>query len=97
MVFLVSSRRRHTRWPRDWSSDVCSSDLFVLLKRPEDEVDVGCPLHRPKFDVDSKSCQAGANRIGDQGILGVTAGGMVERDRLVEVKIGFFQKLPRQI
>src|SRR5207253_7302001 len=22
------SRRRHTRWPRDWSSDVCSSDLF---------------------------------------------------------------------
>src|SRR5207253_8694781 len=24
-----SSRRRHTRWPRDWSSDVCSSDLFA--------------------------------------------------------------------
>src|SRR5207253_8500609 len=24
-----SSRRRHTRWPRDWSSDVCSSDLGV--------------------------------------------------------------------
>src|SRR5207253_7585182 len=22
--------RRHTRWPRDWSSDVCSSDLKVL-------------------------------------------------------------------
>src|SRR5207253_4080294 len=21
------SRRRHTKWPRDWSSDVCSSDL----------------------------------------------------------------------
>src|SRR5207253_3414783 len=21
-------RRRHTRWPRDWSSDVCSSDLL---------------------------------------------------------------------
>src|SRR5207253_8546418 len=28
------SRRRHTRWPRDWSSDVCSSDLAyaMLLK-----------------------------------------------------------------
>src|SRR5207253_7029324 len=24
------SRRRHTRWPRDWSSDVCSSDLDHL-------------------------------------------------------------------
>src|SRR5690625_7383650 len=27
MSFFFSSRRRHTRWPRDWSSDVCSSDL----------------------------------------------------------------------
>src|SRR5437660_6894604 len=29
--FFFSSRRRHTRWPRDWSSDVCSSDLGGLL------------------------------------------------------------------
>src|SRR5215510_5654482 len=29
--FFFSSRRRHTRWPRDWSSDVCSSDLLCLL------------------------------------------------------------------
>src|SRR5437870_11024031 len=28
-LFFFSSRRRHTRWPRDWSSDVCSSDLGV--------------------------------------------------------------------
>src|SRR5207253_3723536 len=27
-----SSRRRHTRWPRDWSSDVCSSDLYRWTK-----------------------------------------------------------------
>src|SRR6266498_5380686 len=26
---FFSSRRRHTRCGRDWSSDVCSSDLFV--------------------------------------------------------------------
>src|SRR5437660_11297529 len=26
-IFFFSSRRRHTRWPRDWSSDVYSSDL----------------------------------------------------------------------
>src|SRR5690625_1018426 len=26
---FFSSRRRHTRWPRDWSSDVCSSDLLL--------------------------------------------------------------------
>src|SRR5690625_7976206 len=29
MFFFFSSRRRHTRWPRDWSSDVCSSDLVT--------------------------------------------------------------------
>src|SRR5690606_42034445 len=28
-----SSRRRHTRFSRDWSSDVCSSDLLVVLRR----------------------------------------------------------------
>src|SRR5439155_17111673 len=32
--FFFSSRRRHTIWPRDWSSDVCSSDLCSsLVKR----------------------------------------------------------------
>src|SRR5690625_6612759 len=29
-LFFFSSRRRHTRWPRDWSSDVCSSDLVSV-------------------------------------------------------------------
>src|SRR5207249_8030206 len=28
-VFFFSSRRRHTRSKRDWSSDVCSSDLAL--------------------------------------------------------------------
>src|SRR5690606_41185774 len=35
--FLFSSRRRHTIFSRDWSSDVCSSDLDRLLVAvPED-------------------------------------------------------------
>src|SRR5579863_2750911 len=29
--FFFSSRRRHTRWTGDWSSDVCSSDLLCRL------------------------------------------------------------------
>src|SRR2546422_6976396 len=32
LFFFFSSRRRHTRCSRDWSSDVCSSDLVVLLE-----------------------------------------------------------------
>src|SRR3989440_7165029 len=30
LFFFFSSRRRHTRSDRDWSSDVCSSDLGAL-------------------------------------------------------------------
>src|SRR3712207_5810939 len=40
--FFFSSRRRHTRYWRDWSSDVCSSDLItgkdVLAEHPERNV-----------------------------------------------------------
>src|SRR5579862_4817689 len=30
--FFFSSRRRHTRWNCDWSSDVCSSDLQCIYQ-----------------------------------------------------------------
>src|SRR5258707_9556161 len=36
--FFFSSRRRHTRYWRDWSSDVCSSDLSCFpFGSPEEE------------------------------------------------------------
>src|SRR5690349_24629077 len=35
--FFFSSRRRHTRSLRDWSSDVCSSDLRHEQLNPEQE------------------------------------------------------------
>src|SRR3712207_8362265 len=31
-LFFFSSRRRHTRYWRDWSSDVCSSDLAKYVE-----------------------------------------------------------------
>src|SRR2546422_7212586 len=34
--FFFSSRRRHTRCSRDWSSDVCSSDLQMHRLGPRD-------------------------------------------------------------
>ena len=33
ILFFFSSRRRHTRSDRDWSSDVCSSDLILGVPR----------------------------------------------------------------
>src|SRR3984893_9657177 len=38
VFFFFSSRRRHTRWPRDWSSDVCSSDLRKALSWPARQI-----------------------------------------------------------
>src|SRR5207245_7290378 len=46
--FFFSSRRRHTRCYRDWSSDVCSSDLLLssqhALKQPAEPMpESSCP------------------------------------------------------
>src|SRR5256885_2045576 len=41
---FFSSRRRHTRLQGDWSSDVCSSDLFVIVHlgfRTQPQVECG--------------------------------------------------------
>src|SRR2546429_9778016 len=42
LFFFFSSRRRHTRCSRDWSSDVCSSDLTFVPN--------GSPGHRSYMD-----------------------------------------------
>src|SRR5690606_39420657 len=39
--FFFSSRRRHTRFSRDWSSDVCSSDLNVANARQRIRINRG--------------------------------------------------------
>src|SRR5690606_39711492 len=52
--FFFSSRRRHTRFSRDWSSDVCSSDLTLLPRsgsvtaRARDRVPVLCMEAHPE-------------------------------------------------
>src|SRR5699024_12028831 len=33
ILFVITSRRRHTRSKRDWSSDVCSSDMSVAINQ----------------------------------------------------------------
>src|SRR6266567_3304567 len=37
VIFFFSSRRRHTRFDCDWSSDVCSSDLTLAQKQGADQ------------------------------------------------------------
>src|SRR5690606_39855191 len=46
VVFFFSSRRRHTRFSRDWSSDVCSSDLAVIRAGEDDDGRIGVVAQR---------------------------------------------------
>src|SRR5260370_6642165 len=78
-AFFFSSRRRHTRFKCDWSSDVCSSDLGNYLGDARlaicecsglverDGVQVGHGLEvRAAFDQDPSTC-AVANGSADRG------------------------------
>src|SRR5215510_10443454 len=65
--FFFSSRRRHTRWPRDWSSDVCSSDLHDL----EPNKVLGAAIYKPtvvavegNYDDVNRLCTEIADRYG---------------------------------
>src|SRR5712692_10805319 len=50
VFFFFSSRRRHTIWNCDWSSDVCSSDLGWGC-RTQDDSPVNKPPQRPKLSL----------------------------------------------
>src|SRR3712207_375952 len=73
-IFFFSSRRRHTRYWRDWSSDVCSSDLiraFPPIARARRTVlaDLGIPesaLENRDFlaDFDARDAQRALNGTG---------------------------------
>src|SRR5699024_11263278 len=60
LFFFFSSRRRHTRSKRDWSSDVCSSDLAAV-----DEIKWDGEHHRTDIAE-----AAAAGRIGLAEIYG---------------------------
>src|SRR2546430_3631307 len=46
--FFFSSRRRHTRFDCDWSSDVCSSDLILTAQRQHGVDHDGVPILQPE-------------------------------------------------
>src|SRR2546421_8896567 len=52
LFFFFSSRRRHTRSDRDWSSDVCSSDLILRFRvTPKYQRWTACPLESSGFHL----------------------------------------------
>src|SRR2546430_5823586 len=65
-VFFFSSRRRHTRFDCDWSSDVCSSDLVGLYPQ--------LPLSEQKlpFHIVTFGPLGGAGALGDRRLMATT-------------------------
>src|SRR5256886_10035103 len=49
--FLFSSRRRHTRFDCDWSSDVCSSDLELFIRVPTELTDGALALGSTRWEA----------------------------------------------
>src|SRR5437868_15218096 len=74
-VFFFSSRRRHTRSKRDWSSDVCSSDL-----QPGASRDAGTAGGEVRDGRDRRDRRAGAAGCPvREGAAGKAAGQGVHR------------------
>src|SRR3712207_7384970 len=63
--FFFSSRRRHTRYWRDWSSDVCSSDLGEILQIKEV---INSMVDR--LSVFADEVTRVAREVGTEGVLG---------------------------
>src|SRR3712207_4272987 len=63
LFFFFSSRRRHTRYWRDWSSDVCSSDLKPVL---EDDGRCGGEAHPPSVRT-TRGAPPGRRRTDREG------------------------------
>src|ERR1017187_10768159 len=60
--FFFSTRRRHTRYIGDWSSDVCSSDLLFCARRGTAVTRAYQPTRAaqdPGVDRGTESCVAG--------------------------------------
>src|SRR5439155_8622311 len=72
--------RRHTRWPRDWSSDVCSSDLFSW-----NSMTTVVPRYCPKISGITLSRVSGHG--GEQEIFGQYRGTTVVMEFHEKVKI----------
>src|SRR5690606_39737115 len=66
--FFFSSRRRHTRFSRDWSSDVCSSDLPALRGG---RVAVECKDYGGKLQAAQWLREAETERGNDDAVAGL--------------------------
>src|SRR5206468_4551073 len=90
--FFFSSRRRHTRSDRDWSSDVCSSDLDTLPRdgrRSRDRARAVSGL-LPLYDADEIRAldSAAIEGLGLPGTVLMERAGLAAAHRSEERRVG---------
>src|SRR5690606_41031290 len=88
-IFFFSSRRRHTRFSRDWSSDVCSSDLprpapeaLMRILVAEDEPRIS------RFIARGLTASGYTPTVVDDGIAALDHASSGEFDRSEERRVG---------
>src|SRR5437868_14931340 len=80
--FFFSSRRRHTRSKRDWSSDVCSSDLSAPATSSRCPPGMAC-TGRSFHACRSRRCaRSEERRVGKEGRSWVASGQEKEKVRI---------------
>src|SRR5690606_35578466 len=78
-----SSRRRHTRFSRDWSSDVCSSDLYAREQNMAKNLLEGLDIHSVTAEMLNIPRDA-AKRINFGIIYGIGAKSLAEQLHIPE-------------
>src|SRR5438445_6367609 len=81
LLFFFSSRRRHTRYWRDWSSDVCSSDLTALRVTEAEALVTGRPLTDDLIEQAAQRAIETSRPISDQRASAEYRREMVGADR----------------
>src|SRR5690606_40471338 len=91
---FFSSRRRHTRFSRDWSSDVCSSDLAeaiqTILRREAypNPYEALKDLTRGKKQIDKKTIHAFIDKLDVNASIKMELKKITPQNRSEERRVG---------
>ena len=70
-LFFFSSRRRHTRFTSDWSSDVCSSDLDLRINDTLEAKEIQTQVRQQIQEAFSQGLAVVGYKIEKQGVISV--------------------------
>src|SRR3989442_8090030 len=104
-LFFFSSRRRHTRCGRDWSSDVCSSDLETMHSRPiintRDEPHADPEKYRRLHVIPGDANMSEITTYLKMGttaiVLSMVEDDFIDRDLSVDQPVQAFRKVSRDL